>query len=159
MLPSKASLIEIDPKEVLKETLDQLPIYLSFKMEDAIKEVIIKKQEFFLPTAIGKWWDRRGEEIDIVSVEPKSSKILFTEVKWSKKQLRWKVVEELRRKSQLVQWRLNRRKEHFLIVSKSGYTSNCLAKMNAEGIFHWDLNDLKDMILGQEPDSELSETG
>ena len=153
---SKASLIEINPKEVLKETLNQLPIHLSFKMEDIIKEVIIEKNLFFPPTAIGKWWDRRGEEIDIIAIDSKSSQILFTEVKWSNKQLSWKVVEELKRKSQLVQWRINSRKEHFLIVSKSGFTKDCLVRMNAETIFHWDLNDLKELIWGHEPASEIA---
>jgi hypothetical protein len=145
---SKASLLEIDPVGVLENIKERLPIYLSFKMEGVIKEVIINKKSFFIPTEIGRWWNRQGEEIDIVAVNDKSSEILFCEVKWGKKQISWKVVEDLKRKSQLVQWRQNRRREFLLVVSRSGFTKNCIDKMDQERIFHWDLQTLKKMILG-----------
>jgi AAA+ ATPase superfamily predicted ATPase len=145
---SKASLLEIDPVGVLKEIKERLPIYLSFKMEGVVKEIIINKKSFFIPTEIGRWWNRQGEEIDIVAVNDRSSEILFCEVKWGKKPISCKIVEELKRKSGLVQWRQNSRREFFLVVSRSGFTKTCIEKMDQERVFYWDIEVLKKMILG-----------
>ena len=144
---SNASFIEIDPKAVWDETKRQLPAFSSSKMEEVIKQILIKKKPFFSPTELGRWWDRRGEEIDIVAVDGKSSKILFIEVKWISRQVGWNVLEELKRKSKLVQWRAESRKEAFLIVSKKGFTKNCLKRMKSEGIHHWDIKDLRKLIV------------
>ncbi|UCE74924.1 MAG: ATP-binding protein [Methanomassiliicoccales archaeon] len=144
---SNASFIEIDPKAVWEETKRQLPAFTGLNMEDVVKEIMITKRPFFSPTKLGRWWDRRGEEIDIVAVDEKSSKILFIEVKWVSRQVGWTVVEELKRKSKLVQWRAESRKEAFLTVSQKGFTKNCLRRMESEGIHHWDINDLKKLIL------------
>ena len=144
---SKASLIEIDPEGVLVDTLKQLPQYISIKMEYVVKNIIIKKKPIFAPTAIGRWWDRKGEEIDVVAIDEKSSRILFVEIKWRKKSVGWNLVEELKRKSQLVQWRRYNREETLLFVSKQGFTKSCLKRMDSEGILHWDLKDLEKLIL------------
>lgn len=70
---------------------------------------------------IGRWWDR-NEEIDIVATNEEENKILFCEVKWSNKQVGTDIYNNLRRKSQLVEWGKKGRKEYFCLFSKSGFT-------------------------------------
>ncbi|GAG46217.1 unnamed protein product, partial [marine sediment metagenome] len=37
-------------------------------------------------------------------------------------------------------------KERFLITSKSGFTKNCLERMHDEGILHWGIKDIKNIV-------------
>jgi hypothetical protein len=123
----------------------EMPLHVSHVFEKIVAEVILKKP-FFKVTNIGQWWSRKGDEIDIVAVNEHIKEILFCECKWRNRKTNWDVVKELRRKANLVDWYNNDRKEHFLIVSKSGFTKNCLDRMNAEGILHWNLKDIEKMI-------------
>lgn len=74
----------------------------------------------FAPTKIGKWW-HKDCEIDIVAANEKTKEICFLEVKW--KDLTHgeclKILEELKEKSEQVDWRKKDRKEYFGIVAKS----------------------------------------
>jgi AAA+ ATPase superfamily predicted ATPase len=107
---------------------------------------IIKEKKVFDFTSIGSWWSRKGDEIDVVAVNEKSKEILFCECKWRNRKVDWDIVEELKQKAQLVDWYNEVRKERFLIVSKSGFTRNCLERMHDEKILHWDLMDIKNII-------------
>lgn len=104
---------------------------------------IVKEAKIFDFTSIGTWWSRKGDEIDIVAVNKHTKDILFCECKWRNRKINWNVVEELMRKANMVDWYNKKRKEHFLIVSKSGFTGNCLDRMNDEGVLHWDLKDIE----------------
>lgn len=102
---------------------------------------------------VGRWWGahmedgiKKEEEIDIMAVDERHSRILFGEVKWSSRPIGFSVVEDLLRKSELVQWRKEKRKEHFLVISKSGFTQSCMKKMDENGIIHWDLYNLIEVL-------------
>ncbi len=114
--------------------------------EDIAREMVVKK-EFFEAELIGSWWNRRGDEIDIVALNESKKEVLFGEVKWRNRPVGWNIVEELMEKKELVEWNREDRKERFLIVSKSGFTKKCLEKMDDEGIMHWDLKDIERMMV------------
>ena len=142
---------EIYPRlEEYRSNLRKLPyksiqVFLGKMMERFIIE-IIKEKNMFDVTSIGSWWSRKGDEIDVVAVNKNAKEVLFCECKWRNRKVDWGVVEELKRKAQLVDWYNKIRKERFLVVSKSGFTKNCLEKMNNEKVLHWDLKDIENKI-------------
>ncbi len=97
---------------------------------------------------VGQWWNRKGEEIDIVALNERKKEILFGEVKWTNRPVGWNAVEELMRKKELVKWHNGERREKFLVVSKSGFTKKCLERMDDEGIMHWEMEDVGRGIRG-----------
>ena len=92
---------------------------------------------------IGSWWDRSANEVDIVAYNHKSRKILVGEVKWTSAPMDINVVEELVRKSKLIDFKGN---YHFLFVSKSGFTPKCLAKIEELKAIHLDLKEVSDLF-------------
>ncbi len=129
-------------KEVFRMDFDQ---YVSKHFEELARDIV---RNFLDYRKVGSWWNRRGDEIDIVALNEKKKEILFGEVKWRNRPVGWNVVEELIGKKDLVQWHNEERKEKFLIVSKSGFTKKCLERMESEGIMHWDLKDIERMVAG-----------
>ena len=128
-----------------KPSYESIQAFLGKMMERFIIE-IIKGKNMFDATSIGSWWSRKGDEIDVVAINKNAKEVLFCECKWRNRKVDWGVVEELKRKEQLVDWHNKIRKEHFLVVSKSGFTKNCLEKMNNEKVLHWDLKDIENKI-------------
>ncbi|MDI6791484.1 MAG: DUF234 domain-containing protein, partial [bacterium] len=87
----------------------------------------------------GRWWDK-NEEIDLIAINNRTDEILFGEVKWSNKPVGTNIYEDLKRKSQKVEWSRKNRREYFALFSKNGFTSN-MKKMAAKEkiyLFHKD---------------------
>ena len=84
-------------------------------------------------TAVGRWWDR-NEEIDIVALNREHDAILFGEVKWTEKPVGTDIYEELKKKSQKVQWGSGKRKEKFCLFSKKGFTSSMIRLAKEEEV-------------------------
>jgi len=124
---------------------DAIQTFLGKMMERFIIE-IIKEKNVFKVTSTGSWWSRKGDEIDVVAINEGTKEILFCECKWRNRNVDWGIVEELKQKAQLVDWYNKIRKERFLVVSKSGFTKNCLERMHDEGILHWDIKDIKNIV-------------
>ncbi len=95
---------------------------------------------------VGSWWNRSGDEIDIVALNEKKKEILFGEVKWRNRPVGCDVLDELMEKKDLVQWHNKDRKERFMLVSKSGFTKKCLERMDDEGVMHWDMDDMRKIL-------------
>ncbi len=142
---SKESLVEIDPNRARKEGESELPEHIGRIFEDIIRELVVSKG-VFKADAIGPWWNRKGDEIDLVALNEKKKEILFAEVKWRNRPAGWNVVEGLMEKKELVKWNKEERKERFLIVSKSGFTKKCIERMDDKGIMHWDLRDVEKIL-------------
>jgi len=125
-----------------KPDYDAIQTFLGKMVERFILDIVREGNTFDF-TSIGPWWSRKGDEIDIVAINKHTKDVLFCECKWRNRKADWNVVEELKRKANLVDWYNEVRKERFLVVSKSGFTKNCLDRMNVEGILHWDLKDIE----------------
>ncbi len=136
-------LIESGKGERLMEIIEKdFNNYLGQIFEEVVREFVAIKMNYDM---VKKWWNRKGEEIDIVAMN--DDEILFGEVKWRNRKMGYDVVEELKRKKGLVEH--GRKKVKFLVVSKSGFTENCRKRMDKEGIIHWNLSDLKRMMKMQ----------
>jgi AAA+ ATPase superfamily predicted ATPase len=91
---------------------------------------------------LGRWW-YKAEEIDLVALNKETDEILFGEVKWQSQLVGLKVLEELKRKSRLVKWGGVKRKEYFLLASRSGFEKSLVRKAKKEKIILLDLESLR----------------
>ena len=101
---------------------------------EIIKDAILSKK---LPVDFemyGRWWDR-NEEIDVVALNRRTNEILFGEVKWSNKKVGIDIYENLKRKSEIVDWGKGITKKHFALFSKSGFTNDMLAIGRKEKVY------------------------
>ena len=83
------------------------------------------------------------EEIDIVALNEATSDILFCECRWLDKELDKEVLEELLEKSEKVEWGNEKRKNHYAVVSRKGFSEEAknLAETNKIHLFM-----LKDLV-------------
>ena len=62
------------------KVLHEWKSFAGWAFEDVCRELLIEKliTEY---SKIGQWWDRKGNEIDVVGINDKEKKILFIEIK------------------------------------------------------------------------------
>ena len=70
----------------------------------------------------GRFWDK-NTEIDIVALDNDKGNIIFGECKYWKKPVGINILDNLKAKSGNVKWKTGDRKEHFVLFSMSGFTS------------------------------------
>jgi hypothetical protein len=140
VLPNKSRLEEGRTGPVLEAIKADLPALEAENYEALAAEILRDlESKVFRFDRVGRWWDR-NEEIDLVALDEKENRILFGEAKWSVKPVGVNILEDLRRKSRLVDWRRASRKERFCLFSRSGFTEELLRVASGEGIalFHKD---------------------
>jgi len=113
--------------DVARAIQKEFPEYLGKKFERAIIELIPHLHMRY--TRIGRWW-YKDKEIDVVALNENTNEILFCECKWLNKKIDVDVLSQLLDKARFVEWRNDKRKEYFMVVSKSGFTEK--AKQFAE---------------------------
>jgi AAA+ ATPase superfamily predicted ATPase len=112
----------------------ELPQYLGSVYEKVAIDILQNNTErYFIPDAIGRWWDK-NEEIDIVGINKSSSSILFGEVKWSEKPVGKNIYEKLRETAKKVEWEQAKRKEWYCLFSKSGFTDEMVKIAKIENV-------------------------
>jgi len=131
--------------DLIKENLNS---YVGRIFEEIIKELLILYNTKEIKGLklnfenIGSWWDRNSNEIDILAYNLKEKSFLLGEVKWTNKQLDTDVVEELYRKSKLINYSGS---YHFIFVSKSGFTQNAIRKMQELKAIYFDIKDIREL--------------
>ena len=89
---------------------------------------------------IGSWWNRTGEEIDIVGYNHKTRRILVCEVKWTNNPVDISVVDDLMRKSKFISFT---GEYNFLFISKNGFTERALARIKEINAISLNLKDIE----------------
>jgi hypothetical protein len=122
---NRALLEENRIEEVLARVSAGIPQMLSKNYENAARDIIkteIARNNLpFEFDSYGRWWDNNNE-IDLVAVNMSNDEILFAEVKWTNKPVGTNIFANLKKKSSFVDWGTGKRKEHFALFSKSGFT-------------------------------------
>ena len=96
--------------------------HMSYVYECICRERMWDMEEMLLPfDRVGRWWNK-NTEIDIVAYDSAGDSMIFGECKYSLQPKGTRVLEELKRKSKVVNWKNEKRKEMFVLFSKSGYT-------------------------------------
>jgi len=129
--------------EVVAKIKEAVPALLSKNYErisgEILSDAILNKKLPLRIETYGRWWNNE-EEIDLVAVNNQTNEILFGEVKWTNKLVGTNIYENLKRKSQRVEWGKKNRREHFALFSKSGFTPDMkkIAKKEYIYLFHKD---------------------
>lgn len=123
VLPNRGRLEIGNEDYVLKQIEDTLDQHVSESYEEISREIFLDmaRREKIPVTSMGRWW-WKNEEIDLVAVDEESRTIWFGECKWSGRKVGTDVYQDLRRKSELVEWHAGRRNERFILFSRSGFT-------------------------------------
>ena len=134
------SYLEIDDLAfVEKKIKEEFGYFVSNVFEIISRRMMFKLKFPFMIEKCGRWWDKNSE-IDVVALGG-NDEIIFGECKWSKKHVGMSVLSELQAKSKNVKWGSPKRKEYFILFSKSGFSNDLTlyAKQNKE-LFLIDVN-------------------
>ena len=139
VFPNQTALNIGNSKLVEDEIKENLNAYVGRVFEEICKELLItyinkEVDEYVLDFEnIGAWWNRTGEEIDIVAYNHKSRKILVGEVKWTNAPVDIDVVDSLMKKSKLIPFMGEYK---FIFISKNGFTEKAITRIKEiHGIF------------------------
>ena len=145
IFPHQTTLNLGNDKLVLKIIEENLNSYVGRVFEDVVKELLIlylnkkiKGVEIGFED-IGSWWDRHGNEIDIAAYHLKEKKILVGEVKWTNKRSDLDVLDTLMERAKLLPFS---GRYQYLVVSKNGFTEQCLERMSILGVLHLNLKEI-----------------
>ena len=122
------------PDEPFIKMKENFSVLESIAYEDICRELMRGfENKLFYFERVGKWWDK-NEEIDVVALNSETKEILFGEAKWSQKMVGTDIYENLKRKTQLVDWNYGKRKEYYVLFSKSGFTKDMIARAKKENV-------------------------
>ncbi len=107
--------------------------FVSLTFEDLAPDLLFKEQLPFEPERWGKWWDK-NDEIDLMVINSKEKKALFVECKWSNNLVDIDVLNDLKRKSNRVDWFKGKREDFFGIISRKGFTKRVREVAAKEGV-------------------------
>ena len=143
-----------DTKQIMNSIKEQFNTFFGWRFEeichDFLTELNEKKKLTFQLEYLNKWWgaaridnERQEIEIDLIGLNQKQKKVIFTECKWKENVNPSDILRELKEKSKHVQWQQNEREEYFCIIAKS-----FIKKIEEKNVLLFDLKDLqKAMIL------------
>lgn len=89
----------------------------------------------------GKWWSRKGDEIDLIALNEETKEIMFIECKWKENINAEKLLKELKEKPIFVDWYKGKREEYFCIIAKS-----FKKKVKEENVLLFDLEDIEKIL-------------
>jgi len=118
------NLLEIgDVETVSRKIVESIDEYVGRVFEEVCIEHFLwmASSKLISITDFGKWW-RRDIEFDGVAVNSRENIVYFIEAKWSSKPIGREVLLNLIRRSTEFPWNLGRRREIYVIYSRSGFT-------------------------------------
>ena len=99
--------------------------FVSYGFEEAARAYVSrlarKVQLSFLPERIGSWWDQ-SSEIDVLAVSDSERALLVGECKWSTSPVGSDILEDLKRKTQMLQRTKSWDRITYFLFAKSGFT-------------------------------------
>lgn len=127
-------LLEAGQEDFVLQKLEQSFIenHVSYVYENICREMIWDMNgKDILFNRVGRWWNK-DIEIDIVAYDSNGDDILFGECKYSKNPKGIDVLADLKVKANEVEWNKAKRKEYYVIFSKSGFTKELLERAEKE---------------------------
>lgn len=127
-------LLEAGQEEFVLQKLKQSFIdnHVSYVYENICREMVWDMNgENMMFNRVGRWWDK-DTEIDIVAYDSNGEDILFGECKYSKNPKGIEILADLKGKAKGVKWKNEKRKEYYVIFSKSGFTKELLERAESD---------------------------
>ena len=113
--------------------------YLGRLFEDVAKQYLIRNPPVKF-TKIGRWW-YKDTKIDLIAFDDKTKEVLFAECKWQNNVDAEKIVKELRKKIDIVEWKNGTREEKYAVFAKS--FKNKIKEFQGNKVFCFDLDDIR----------------
>ena len=124
----------------------ELNSFIGKRFENVCKEFLMQNAPFTF-TKVGKQWGKISNtkhvfEIDIVLLNEQTKEIAFFECKWKDVSYNQslKLLDELKEKSNYVEWHNSKRKEHYGIIARKLDGKD---KLRKKGLLVYDLDDWK----------------
>ena len=118
----------------LRPTFDQ---FVSYAFEEAARAHVARLarhgQLTFLPERVGSWWDRTGE-VDVVAISDADGALLLGECKWSVNPVGTDVLDDLQRKTRLVDPEGRWPSVSYALFAKAGFTPALVERAAAENV-------------------------
>lgn len=108
-------------------------VYEDICRKEYMNELIVNGVWDFTPERVGRWWDRKDTEIDIVALDEETNNVIFGECKYTNNPMDIDAYYALLEKTKKVQWNLNERQEHFVFFSINGYTDELKQLAKSKG--------------------------
>jgi AAA+ ATPase superfamily predicted ATPase len=143
VFPNKTELETGDTKNILHKIKEDYKNYMGHVFEQTAAEFLTeaqkKKHVPFTSTQLGKWWFK-DNEIDLIAIDEEKLTATFFEVEWStlNRQDSERTLNKLRNKAEQFRW--NREKENFGIISKKITEKQSLRN---QGYLVYDLEDFE----------------
>jgi AAA+ ATPase superfamily predicted ATPase len=141
--PNRSLLERGETTQVLDRVVGQLDQFTGAAFESICREYIWRLHSAgtlgFIPQTVGNWWDRR-EEIDLVAIGEDAA--LFGECKWASKPLGVNILDDLERKTQIVQQKHNWEHVTYALFSRAGFTTELQEQARQDGVLLFDLENL-----------------
>lgn len=135
VLPLKESVEVEDFQNIDLRLKKYFPSLVEETYERVAQEILLTYSEKIGGfSRIGRYWDKESE-IDIVTVNKDKERILFVEVKWSKKKLGVNIFKDLVKKAKNVNWGQENRENVFALFSKSGFTEKMQELSKREKVY------------------------
>lgn len=128
VFPNQTALNLGNEKLVSDAIRENLNSYVGRVFEDIVRELFILYQNRSMKGVeinfedIGSWWDRNGNEIDLVVLN--KNELILGEVKWTDRPMEASVLDDLMRKTAFIDYRGRIR---YVLVAKNGFTEACKA--------------------------------
>jgi AAA+ ATPase superfamily predicted ATPase len=150
ILPNKSTIESGYSKTVLDMIKKDYNNYLGPVFEDICLQAFLKwSRDNGKPwDRIGRWWFK-DTEIDIVAVSSSRNELMLGEIKWTKNPIKKKVVEQLITKADDVRWHTTNRKVKYILISRGGFSPECLKGMENKDIIFWTIDDLCEILWGK----------
>jgi hypothetical protein len=94
---------------------------------------------------IGRWWNRQGDEIDIVAAG--QAEVLAGEVKWSGEPVGLNLVRALEGKTRRIE-KLQGRPVRFIFVARGGFSPEVTEEASSRGMLLLDMADIVTIFDG-----------
>jgi len=147
VMPNRSRIELRDTDRLLENIMDSMPDHVSSTFEDISAEFLAGlDRENRLPAHFpqwGKWWHKENE-IDVVALNKETRDILFCECKWRNRKAGVDVIQQLLDKAPLVNWFNAERKEHFIVMSKAGFTKTAVEFADEHGVLLFDLRNMEE---------------
>lgn len=138
VFPYRSDLESGDIDTVLKKIKRGFPLYLSTVYENVARELTwgwSRRGQFpFRLNRVGRYWEK-DVEIDLVGLAEENDAALFGEAKWTNRPMSIGIYEQLKQKAQRVNWKREKRKEFYILFSRSGFSAELKAAMKVEPLF------------------------
>lgn len=147
IMPNQSYIAENQQKMLLKnQIMPYLDQFLGKAFEQIcitfLKQVNFKNKLPFQIHKIGNFW-KGNTEIDIVAFDANNENVLLAECKWSSKRVGTNILDDLIRKTSILQQEISGKNIYYALFSRSGFTPD-LVELNRPDLLKFELKDLED---------------